>query len=154
MGEKLKSTSPNAIPLKNWLETISVKEHLMNCCHISMNDIQKSLGGRGGGGEEATQSLLNSYFSVKKCQIWTSVLVQQDYHILIGRNCTNNYGQCSFILTALQININKYIYIYIYKCTVQKFICTAYIEYTYIYSTGVCVCVCVYNSGIGKHNTG
>jgi hypothetical protein len=28
MGEKLKSTSPNAIPLKNWLGTISIKEHL------------------------------------------------------------------------------------------------------------------------------
>jgi hypothetical protein len=28
MGEKLKSTSPNAILLKNWLETIGIKGHL------------------------------------------------------------------------------------------------------------------------------
>ena len=104
MGEKLKSTSPNAIPLKNWLETISVKEHLMNCCHISMNDIQKSLGGRGGEGGSDPEFVEFLFFCKKVSDLDLSVsaaglshsywkeLYQQLWTMFFHFNCiTNKY---------------------------------------------------------------
>jgi hypothetical protein len=38
MGEKLKSTSPNAIPLKKWLETIGIRQHLDVICPLDKGE--------------------------------------------------------------------------------------------------------------------